>query len=390
MPRLSLTGNDAGAEAFRQINPDVVPAYPITPQTELMHKFADFVADGVVDSEMILPESEHSAMSAAVGASAAGARVMSATSANGLALMHEILYCASGNRLPIVLAVINRALSAPINIHCDHSDTMGSREAGWIQIYVENSQEIYDSLIMAIRIAEDPEIRLPLMVAFDGFVLSHTNQVLDTLEDADVTKFVGEYNPENTLLDIDNPKTFGPLDLQDYYFEHKRQQAEAMKRVPDKVIKVAEEYAAISGRQYGLLERHRLDDAEVAVAVLGSTAGTTKVVVDQLRDAGVRAGLLRIRMFRPFPGKEIAEALKNAKVIAVLDRADTFSNQGGPAFIETKAALHGDNRPIVNYIYGLGGRDIDTTMIGSVFDDLQRILKEGPAEEKVNYLGVRE
>ena len=390
MQRLSLTGNDAGAEAFRQINPDVVPAYPITPQTELMHKFADFVSDGMVDTEMILAESEHSAMSAAIGASAAGARVMIATSANGLALMHEMLYCASGNRLPIVMGEINRALSAPINIHCDHSDTMGSREAGWIQIYAENSQEIYDSLIMVICIAEDPEIRLPVMVTFDGFVLSHTNQVLDTIEDAEVTKFVGEYNPEHTLLDIENPKTFGPLDLQDYYFEHKRQQSEAMKKVPDKVIKVAGEYAAISGRQYGLIERCRLDDAEIAVVVLGSTAGTAKVVVDQLRDSGIKAGLLRIRMFRPFPAKEIVEALKNVKAIAVLDRAETFSNQGGPAFIETRAALYGDNKPIVNYIYGLGGRDINTVQINSVFNDLQHILKEGPAEQKVYYLGVRE
>ncbi len=390
MPRLSLTGNDAGAEALRQINPDVEPAYPITPQTELMHKFADFVSDGLVDSEMILVESEHSAMSAAIGASAAGARVMSATSANGLALMHEMLYCASGNRLPIIMAEINRALSAPINIHCDHSDTMGSREAGWIQMYAENSQEIYDSLIMCVRIAEDPEIRLPAMVAYDGFVISHTNQVLDTLEDHEVAKFVGEYDPKHTLLDIENPKTFGPLDLQDYYFEHKRQQSEAMKRVPDKIIKVGEEYAAVSGRQYGLIERYKLDDAEIAVVVLGSTAGTVKVVVDQLRDSGIKAGLLRIRLFRPFPGKEIAEALKNTKAVAVLDRSETFSNQGGPAFIETKAALYGDNKPAVNYIYGLGGRDIDTTMIGQVFNDLQHILKEGPTEEKVYYLGVRE
>jgi len=390
MPRVSLTGNDAGAEAFRQINPDVVPAYPITPQTELMHKFADFVANGIVDTEMILVESEHSAMSAAVGASAAGARTMSATSANGLALMHEILYCASGNRLPIVLAEINRALSAPINIHCDHSDTMGSREAGWIQIYVEDSQEVYDSLIMAMRIAENPEVMLPVMVNFDGFVISHTNQVLDTLEDADVAKFVGEYQPKNMLLDIANPKTYGPLDLQDYYFEHKRQQSEAMKRVPNTIIKVCEEYSAISSRQYGLIERYKLDDAEIAIVVLGSTAGTTKVVVDELRDSGIKAGLVKIRLFRPFPGREIAEALRNVKAIAVLDRSETFSNQGGPVFIETKAALYGGNTPIVDYIYGLGGRDIDTTMIGQVFTDLQHIVKEGPTEEMVHFLGVRE
>lgn len=389
MPRLSLTGNDAGAEAMRQINPDVVPAYPITPQTELMHKFADFVADGEVDTEMILVESEHSAMSAAVGASAAGARTMIATSSQGLALMHEILYIAAGNRLPIVMSEINRALSAPINIHGDHSDSMGSRDAGWVQIFCENSQEIYDSLIMAIPLAEDPAIRIPVMVTFDGFIISHTNQVLDTLEDEQVKKFVGEYKPEHSLLDIANPVTFGPLDLQDYYFEHRRQLAEAMTRVPEKLLKIAKDYAVISKRQYGLFEKYKLDDAEIAMVILGSAAGTAKEVVDQYRANGVKLGLLRVRMFRPFPAKEIAEALKNVKAIAVLDRSDSLSNQGGPVFIEIKAALYGKTTPVVNYIYGLGGRDIESTQINTVVNDLIHITKEGPAR-MVNYLGIRE
>jgi pyruvate ferredoxin oxidoreductase alpha subunit len=389
MPRVSLTGNDAGAEAMRQINPDVVPAYPITPQTELMHKFADFVADGEVETEMILVESEHSAMSAAVGASAAGARTMIATSSQGFALMHEVLYIAAGNRLPIVMADVNRALSAPINIHCDHSDTMGSRDAGWVQIFCENSQEVYDSLIMAIPLAEDRKIRIPVMINYDGFIISHTNQVLDTLEDEQVKKFVGEYKPQHFLLNLANPVTFGPLDLQDYYFEHRRQLAEAMKRVPEKLLKIAKEYSAISKREYGLFEKYKLDDAEIAMIVLGSTAGTAKEVVDQYRANGVKLGLLRVRLFRPFPAKEIVEALKNVKAIAVLDRSDSLSNQGGPVFIEIKAALYGKNIPIANYIYGLGGRDIEPKQINTVANDLIHITKEGPAQ-MVHYLGVRE
>jgi len=387
--RVSITGNDAGAQAMRQINPDVVAAYPITPQTELMQKFADFVSDGEVDTELILVESEHSAMSACVGAAAAGVRVITATSANGLALMWEILYAASGNRLPIVMAVINRALSAPINIHCDHSDTMGARDSGWIQLYCENSQEVYDSVIQAVRIAEDPEIRLPVMVNFDGFVISHTNEVVELLEDDEVKKFVGEYKPPYSLLNLKKPATFGPLDLQDYYFEHKRQQSEAMSKVPAKVIAVGEKFEKLSGRPYSLIETYRMEDAEIAVIGSGSTMGTTAVVVDELREKGVKAGLVKVRMFRPFPAEAIAEAVKNAKALAVLDRAETFSNQGGPLFLETKAALYGRQTPICDYIYGLGGRDISTDHIHSAFADLQHVVAEGPAK-MVNFLGLRE
>jgi pyruvate ferredoxin oxidoreductase alpha subunit len=374
---------------MRQINPDVVAAYPITPQTELMHKFADFYSDGVVDTELILVESEHSAMSACVGAAAAGARVATATSANGLALMWEILYAASGNRLPIVMAVINRALSAPINIHCDHSDTMGARDSGWIQLFCENSQEVYDSMIQAVRIAEDPEIRLPVMINFDGFVISHTNEVLEILEDDEVKKFVGQYKSPYSLLDIKKPATFGPLDLQDYYFEHKRQQSEAMSKVPAKVIAIGEEYGKLSGRPYSLIETYKMEDAEIAVVGSGSTMGTTSVVVDELREKGVKAGLVKVRMFRPFPAEAIADAVRNVKALAVVDRAETFSNQGGPLFLETKAALYDLKIPVCNYIYGLGGRDIHTEHVHSVFADLQHVAAEGPAQ-MVNFLGLRE
>jgi pyruvate ferredoxin oxidoreductase alpha subunit len=229
---MALTGNDAVAEAMRQINPDVVPAYPITPQTELMHKFADYVADGDVKTEFVLVESEHSAMSAAVGASAAGSRVVTATSRNGLELMWEILYIAAGTRCPIVMADVNRALSAPINIHCDHSDSMGARDAGWIHLHSENSQEAYDNMIQAVRIAEDRQVLLPVMVCLDGFILSHTLEPVEVLEDEVVRDFIGEFRPVHNLLDPQKVMTFGPLDFHDYYFEHKIPQIEAMKRAP--------------------------------------------------------------------------------------------------------------------------------------------------------------
>jgi pyruvate ferredoxin oxidoreductase alpha subunit len=389
---LALTGNDAGAYAMLQINPDVVAAYPITPQTELMHKFAEFVADGKVDTEFVLVESEHSAMSAVVGASAAGCRAMTATSANGLALMWEIVYIASGNRLPIAMAVVNRALSAPINIHCDHSDSMGARDSGWIQLFSENSQEVYDNMIQAIRIAESKDVLLPVMVTLDGFVLSHTIERVDMLDDAAVKDFVGTYTAEYPLLNTESPLTYGPLDLQDYYFEHKRQQVEAMKYAKDAILSVADEFAQLSGRKYGLFEPHKLEDAEIAVVVLGSTAGTAKAVVDNLREEGVKAGMLKLRAFRPFPYEELIEALKSMKAIAVMDRSASFGALGGPVFAELRSAFYGNVNgiPLVNYIYGLGGRDVPDTDIEKVYRDLDKIASSGEVGELVTYLGVRE
>ena len=322
---VSLTGNDAVAEAMRQIDPDVIAAYPITPQTEMMHKFAEFVADGLVKTELVLVESEHSAMSACIGASAAGARSMTATSACGLALMWEVLYVAAGLRLPIVMTDVNRALSAPINIHCDHSDTMGARDSGWIQLFSENVQEAYDNVIQAIRIAEHPAVKLPVMVMMDGFIISHTNERIEILPDAVVSKFVGEYKPKHYLLDVDHPATFGPLDLQDYYFEHRRQQAEAMKQAGPIILEIGKEFAKISGRSYGYFEEYKMDGADLVILCLGSTAGTTKAVVDKLRKQGMKVGLLKPRMFRPFPYQELIQALKNVKAVAVLDRSDSFS-----------------------------------------------------------------
>lgn len=386
MPVVAKTGNEAMAEAMRQINPDVVAAYPITPATEVVMIFAQFVADGLVDTEYIPVESEHSAMSACVGAAVAGARVMTGTSSQGLALMYEILPIASALRLPIVMCEVNRALSAPINIHCDHSDTMAARDFGWIQIFSENAQEAYDNVIQAVKIAE--KARLPIMVTTDGFIISHCMEKIETLEDQEVKSFIGEYHPPVSLLEVDDPVTIGALDLQDFYFEHKRQTVEAIRNAPPIILEVASEFAKKTGRKYGFYENYKLDDAEIAVVALGSTCGTAKVVVDKLRERGVKAGLLKIRVFRPFVADEIAKVLAKVKAIAVLDRSESLSSQGGPLFTEIRSALfEQSNRPkMLNYIYGLGGRDITVEQILSVFEDLQK--PEG--KPMVRYLGVRE
>ena len=390
--RVAKTGNEAVAEGMRQINPDVVAAYPITPQTEIVQIFSSFVANGQVDTEFVTVESEHSAMSATVGAASAGARAMTATSANGLALMWEIVYIAASMRLPIVMPVVNRALSGPINIHCDHSDTMGARDSGWIQIFSENAQEAYDNLLQAVRIAENKNVLLPVMVTMDGFIISHAMEVMHLLEDEKVREWVGEYMPENPLLDVDNPITVGPLDLYDWNMEHKRQQAEAMTQAKPVILDVARDYAKLSGREYGLFEEYMLDDAEIAIVALGSTAGTAKEVVRALRAEGVKAGLLKVRVFRPFPACEIARALQGKKAVAVMDRSDSFNAVSGPVFAEIRSAMYGaENAPtIVDYIYGIGGRDVTMDHIKSVYDDLAKIVKTGQVERNLTYLGIRE
>jgi len=387
-----LTGDQAAAEAMRQINPDVVAAYPITPQTEIVMTYSQFVADGLVDTEMIPVESEHSAMSACVGAAAAGARAMTATSANGLAFMWEIVYIAASTRLPIVMPVVNRALSAPINIHCDHSDSMGARDSGWIQMYCENAQEVYESIIMAIRIAEHSDILLPVMVCQDGFITGHAVEGVRVFKDGKVKEFIGERTSHFPLLDIDKPVTYGPLDLQDYYFEHKRQQSEAMKNAKRLIPDIFAEFEGLSNKRYSFIEEYRMEDADVGILALSSTCGTTKVVVDTLRDKGIKAGLVKLRFFRPFPAEELIPVLSKARAMAILDRSESFSNRGGPVFNEVRSALYeSDSKPLItNYIYGLGGRDINTYQIESVYDQLAKIAKDNKVEKLVNYLGVRE
>ena len=402
---MALNGDEAVAWAVKQSNVDVVAAYPITPQTIIVEKFSEFVADGEVHTEFVPVESEHSALSACVGAAAAGARVFTATASQGLALMWEILYVASGLRLPIVMAVVNRALSAPINIHCDHSDTMGARDSGWIQLYVEDSQEAYDTTIQAFKIAEHPDVLLPVMVNLDGFFLSHTLQNVNLLPDDVVKKFVGIRRPVKIYvpylgrevplaLDGKTPITMGPLDLQDYYFEHKMHQVKAIENSRDVIMKVNEEYAELSGRSYGngLVVPYGLDDTEVAIVVLGSAAGTVRYVIRRLRRRGVKIGMLRIRAFRPFPVNDVVKALKDVKVVCAMDRSLSFGALGGPLFNELRSAFYDEgSRPIIlNYIYGLGGRDIPPSTVKVIVDELLNVAKTMEVKELVKYVGVRE
>ena len=389
--RERLSGNEASATAMKQINPDVVAAFPITPSTEIPQYFSTFVSNGQVDTEFVAVESEHSAMSACIGAEAAGARAMTATSANGLSLMWEMIYIASSLRLPIVMSLVNRAVSGPLNIHNDHSDAMGVRDSGWIQLFSENNQEAYDNLIMAHRIAEHKDVLLPLMVCQDGFITSHSIENIELIEDDKVKEFVGTYKPEHYLLDDKNPMAIGPLDLQSYLFEHKRQQAEAMKNAKKVILDVAKDFEKLTGRKYGFFEEYKLDDAEIAIICMNSTAGTAKYTIDQLRKQGVKAGLLKVRVFRPFPGEEIAEALKNVKAIAVLDKADSLNAAGGALYEDVVTGLYNKQLsiPTVNYIYGIGGRDTKSDDIEKVYNDLSEIVKDGKVENHYRYLGVR-
>jgi len=387
-----LSGNEAVAIAMRQINPDVMPAFPITPSTEIPQYFSGFVANGKVDTEFIPVESEHSAMSAAIGASAAGARAVSATSSCGLAYMWEELCVAASNRLPIALALVNRALSGPININADHSDGMGARDCGWIQIYSENNQEAYDNFVQAYRIAEHPEVRLPIMICQDGFITSHAVENITLLEDEEVKGFVGDYEPENYLLNHERPMAVGPYSVTQYYMEARRAQAEGMRHVPEVVKKVAAEFERMSGRHYDLIEEYRMEDAEYAFVIMGSAAGTVKAIVDELREAGKKVGVIKIRMFRPFPAAEVGEALKKVKAVAVMDRAESFNNNGGPLGLEvTQSLFYARSSALaIDYIYGLGGRDLLVEHIEQIVADLEEAAAKGSVEDHYRYIGVRE
>ena len=398
---MGLNGNEAAAYATKQVNPDVVSAYPITPQTIIVERYSEYVANGLVDTEFVSVESEHSALSSCIGASAAGARAFTATAANGLALMWEMTYIASGLRLPIVMAVANRALSGPINIHNDHSDAMGARDSGWIQLWCENSQEVYDACLEAWRIAEHPEVMLPVMVCLDGFTLSHTMENVMTLPDDVARDFVGErkfikvkgHMGESELrLEPETPISMGPFDLQDFYFEHKLQQVDAMRSSIKAIPEIDAEYAKISERNYGLVHPYMVDDAELAIVGLGSTMGTVMYLVDRLRAEGVKAGLVKIRSFRPFPASELVDTLRNVPVVGVLDRALSIGAPGGPLYEDVRAAFYeSSERPLIaDYAYGLGGRDASLELIGDVFKSLQKARSRGSFDEEVNYMGVRE
>ena len=386
-----LSGNEAIAFAMKQIDPDVMAAFPITPSTEIPQYFAQYVANGEVNTEYVPVESEHSSMSACIGAQAAGARAVTATSSAGLALMYEMMYVASSSRLPITLACVNRALTGPININNDHSDSMGIRDAGWIQIYAENNQEAYDNFLQAMPIGEHPDVRLPVMICQDGFITSHALENITLLDTESVKAFVGEYNPENYLLKKENPLAIGPYDLGCHYMEHKIQQAESMKYAKHRILEVAAEFEKVTGRKYGLFEEYCMEDAEVALVLIGSSAGTAKAAVDELWEQGVKAGLIKIRVFRPFPAEEIAEALKNVKAVAIMDKAESFSSQGGPLFAEVRSALYDlETRPkAVGYVYGLGGRDITPQHFQGVYGRLLEIAKGGDLGPIYTHLGQR-
>ena len=389
--RERLSGNEAAATAMKQINPDVVAAFPITPSTEIPQYFSTFVSNGVVDTEFVAVESEHSAMSACIGAEAAGSRAMTATSANGLSYMWEMIYIASSLRLPIVMSLVNRAVSGPLNIHNDHSDAMGVRDSGWIMLFSENNQEAYDNLIMAHRIAENKDVLLPLMVCQDGFITSHSIENIELIEDDKVKEFVGTYKPEHYLLNAKEPIAIGPLDVQHYLFEHKYQQAEAMRNAKKVILEVAKDFEKMTGRKYSFFEEYRMEDAEIAVVCMNSTAGTTKYVVDSLRNKGVKAGMVKVRVFRPFPAEEIAEALGNLKAVAIMDKADSLNAAGGALFEDVTSSLYVAKKqvPAVSYVYGIGGRDTTSKDIEEVYSYLQDVAKTGNIDNPYRYVGLR-
>lgn len=385
--RERLSGNEAVATAMKQINPDTVAAYPITPSTEVPQYFSNFVANGSVSTEFIAVESEHSAMSACIGASAAGGRVMSATSSQGLAYMFEMLYIASGMRLPITLICANRALSAPLNIHNDHSDSMGVRDCGFIQLYSENNQEAYDNTIMAVKIAE--RAKLPVMVCYDGFITSHSVENISLMENEEVKNFIGEYKPSEFLLDPEKNISMGPLDLQKYYFKHRKELADAMIDSKKIINEVSEEFYKITGRKYDLFEKYMMDDAEIGIVALNSTAGTIKDTVDKLRKKGIKAGLIKPRTFRPLPWNEIATSLKDLKALAIMDKCDSVNAYAAPLFTEITSAMYSSKVyvPTVNYIYGLGGTDVTNKNIENIFENLSKISKTYRTSKTTYYLG---
>ena len=389
--RERLSGNEAIAYAMKQIDPDVMGAFPITPSTEIPQYFSAYVDNGEVNTEFIAVESEHSAMSTCIGAEAAGCRAVSATSSCGLCYMTEMLYVAASDRLPITLAVSCRALSGPININNDHSDAMGVRDCGWLMLFAETNQEAYDNYLQAMRIAE--AVSLPIMICQDGFITSHAIENIELVETEKVKAFVGEYRPEHSLLDPKEPMAVGAYATPVYYMEAKRQQAQAMLDAKEVIRQVGAEFAAMTGRHYGLIEEYRMEDAELAILLIGSSAGTAKEAVNELRAEGKKVGLIKIRSFRPFPAEEIAQALRGVKAFAAMDKDDSFNAHCGPIFAETAAALYanGVSGPKgINYIYGLGGRDVRVESIRKVFAALEEIAESGNVGETYRYLEVRE
>jgi len=365
-------GNYAASQALRQAKVDVVAAYPITPSTPIVENYGSYVANGYIDGEFVMAESEHGAMSACVGASAAGGRVSTATSSQGFALMVEVLYQASGMRLPIVLNVVNRALASPLNVRGDHSDMYLGRDSGWIQMGAFNSQEAYDLALCAFRIGEHHDVRLPVMVHQDGFITSHTAQNVYPLSDEEAFKFVGEIDPVDDMLDFSRPVTYGAQTEEDWHFEHKAKQHKALMESRTVIDDVFAEFEKVSGRKYNRVESYMMDDADVAIVALGTTVETARVAAMNMREKGVKAGVVAVRVFRPFPFDLVREALENTKSVAVLDRSAPGGAMGA-FYNEVSAALYTTpNRPLVtNYIYGLGGRDFAVRDAEQIFQEQQ-------------------
>ena len=386
-----MSGNEAVAYAIKQINPDVMPAFPITPSTEIPQMVSNYIANGEVDTEFIPVESEHSSMSAAIGAEAAGARTLTATSSAGLALMWEELLLAASNRMPLALALVNRTLSGPININCDHTDSMGARDTGWIQIYAENNQEVYDNFIQAYPIAEHKDVHLPIMICQDGFITSHAVENIELMDDDVVKKFVGEYEPEEFLLNPGKPMSVGPYAISAYAMEARKNQEIALENAADVILNVGKEYEKISGRKYGFFEEYKTKDADYIMLIMGSAAGTAKEAVDELREQGKKVGVLKLRVFRPFPAKEIAAALSRCKAVAIMDRCESYNGNGGPLGSEVTAALYRNKVMIdaVNYIYGLAGRDFTVENVFDIFAELDDAVTSGTEVEQYQYIGLR-
>ena len=386
-----MSGNEAVSYAIRQVNPDVMPAFPITPSTEIPQMVSTYIANGEIDTEFIPVESEHSSMSAAIGAEAAGARSLTATSSAGLALMWEELLLAASNRLPLALTLVNRTLSGPININCDHSDTMGAKDSGWIQIYAENNQEAYDNMVMAYNIAENKDVRLPIMICQDGFITSHAVENIELMEDKLVKEFVGEYEPEEFLLNPGKPIAVGPYSVTNYAMEAKKNQETALENAKEVILEVAKKFKEISGREYGLFEEYKTKDADYIMLIMGSAAGTAKEAVDHLREQGKKVGVLKLRVFRPFPAEEIAEALKGCKAVAIMDRCESYNGNGGPLGSEVTAGLYRSKVMIeaVNYIYGLAGRDFTVNEVYDIFAELEEAVENGKKVEQYQYIGLR-
>ncbi len=388
--RVGIEVSLAVSEAVKLAEVDVISAYPITPQTHIVEELSQIVADGELDADFIMVESEHTAMSACVGASAVGARTFTATASQGLALMHEILFIASSLRMPIVMALANRAISGPISIWGDLSDVMAERDTGWLQFFCETGQDSFDQILIAYRVAEDPRVQLPVMVNIDGFTLTHVIEPIEILDLEEVKRFLPPFKPV-TRLNPEKPVSLGPVGFPEIYTEAKKQQDEALRQSRAVILEAWEEFEKAFGRKYSAIETYRADEAEILLLTIGSIGGTARTAIDQLRDKGIKAGLLRLRLFRPFPFKELRDLTSGSKVLAVVDRALSLGGPGGPVFSEIRSALYPlKDKPVVaGYVAGLGGRDVTIEDFRTIIDDAVGVAEKGYTDE-FKIVGVRE